>query len=79
MRSREALEGWMLTTFIGLQWYYRIYRMLVEEGLLKKYSPRDLLVHLNSIKKVLVNDQWHLAEINKTTEKILQKLDIHIT
>jgi len=79
MRNREALEGWLFTTFIGLQWYYRIYRLLSENGLLKKYSPRDLLMHLCSIKKVLVNDQWHTSEITRKTEKLLHTLGIHIT
>lgn len=79
MRSRDALEGWMFTTFIGLKWYYRIYRLLSERNLLKKYSPADLLMHLGSIKKVLVNNKWYTSEITRKTQNLLQKLEIHIT
>ncbi len=57
MRSEQAFEGWMFTMFIGLQWYYKIYKLLHEKGLLRKYSPRNILIHLTSIKKVLINDR----------------------
>lgn len=79
MRNQEALEGWMFITFIALQWYYRIYTLLSEKGLLSKYSPQDLLMHLAGIKRVKINDSWHTAEITSKTKHLLEKLDIHIT
>lgn len=79
MRNQTALEGWMFITFIALQWYYRIYKLLSEKQLLSNFSPLDLLMHLIEIKKVKINDSWHTAEITSKTQKLMEKLDIHIT
>ena len=79
MRNQTALEGWMFITFIALQLYYRIYKLLSEKQLLSKFSPRDLLMHLAEIKKVKINDSWHTAEITGKTQKLIDKLGIHIT
>ncbi|GAB4406285.1 MAG: transposase [Thermodesulfovibrionales bacterium] len=79
MRNQTSLEGWMFITFVALQWYYRIYRLLSDKQLLSKFSPQDLLMHLTEIKKVKINDSWHTAEITSKTQKLLEKLNIHIT
>ena len=79
MRNQTALEGWMFITFIALQWYYRIYKLLSEKQLLSKFSPQDLLMHLTEIKKVKINDSWHTSEITSKTQKLLEKLNIPIT
>ncbi len=79
MRNQTALEGWMFITFIALQWYYHIYKLLSEKQLLSKFSPRDLLMHLLEIKKVKINDSWHTAEITGRTQKLIEKLGLHIT
>jgi len=79
MRNQTALEGWMFITFIALQWYYRIYKLLSEKQLLSKFSPQDILLHLAEIKKVKINESWHTAEITGKTQKLIDKLNIHIT
>lgn len=79
MRSQSSLEGWMFITFLALQAYYRIYKLLKEKNLLSKYSPQDLLMHLSGIKKVKINDEWYTSEINSKTTKLLEKLDLNIT
>jgi transposase len=79
MRNQTALEGWMFITFIALQWYYRIYKLLSEKQLLSRFSPQDLLIHLAEIKKVKINDSWHTAEITNKTQKLIEKLNVHIT
>ncbi len=78
MRNQTALEVWMFITFIALQWYYRIYKLLSEKQLLSKCSPQDLLMHLAEIKKLKINDSWHTAEITSKTQKLIDKLGIHI-
>ncbi len=78
MRNQTALEGWMFITFIALQWYYRIYRLLSEKQLLSKFSRQDLLMHLAEIKKVKINDSWHTAEISRKIQIFLEKLNINI-
>ena len=79
MRNQTSLEGWMFITFIALQCYYSIYKLLSETQLLSKFSPRDILMYLGEIKKVKINEAWHTAEITKKTPKIMAKLNIPIT
>ncbi|MBF0555846.1 MAG: transposase, partial [Nitrospirae bacterium] len=79
MQDEKALEGWMFITFIALQWYYSLYRLLSNKNLLSKFSPHDLLTYLSEIKKVKINDTWYTAEITSKTQKIIDLLDIHIT
>jgi hypothetical protein len=79
MRDQTALEGWMFITFIALQWYYRIYKLLSEKLLLSKFSPQDLLIHLSEIRKVKINDSWHTAEITSKSRILLELLNVHIT
>ena len=47
--------------------------------MLKKYSPKDILMHLNTIKKVKINDVWKTAEIATKSKTILEKIQIPIT
>ncbi len=69
----------MLLTFIELQLYYRIYKSLLDNKLLSKYAPEDILIHLAEIKKIKINNKWITAEIHSKTAKLLQKLNITIT
>jgi transposase len=78
-RSNEALEGWLFINHIALIFYYRLYKRLMQHNLLKKYSPKDILMHLNTIKRVKINQKWVIAEIPTKSKTILEKLEIPIT
>jgi Transposase DDE domain len=78
-RSNEALEGWLFINHIALIFYYRLYKRLLQHNLLKKYSPKDILMHLNTIKRVKINQKWVFAEMPTKSKKILEKLEIPIT
>lgn len=78
-RSNEALEGWLFINHIALIFYYRLYKRLMQHDLLKKYSPKDILMHLNTIKRVKINQKWVIAEIPTKSKTILEKLEIPIT
>ena len=78
MQNDHALEGWMFINTIALQWYYKIYQLLVQKKLLSKYSIKDFLIHLSEIKQVKINGQWHLAEINSKTKNLIKKLELNI-
>ena len=78
MQNEAVLEGWMFINIIALQWYYKIYQLLLQKNLLSKYSVKDFLIHLCEIKKVNVNGQWHLAEINSKTKNLIKKLNLEI-
>jgi transposase len=79
MQNEQALEAWMFINYIALHWYYKVYQLLVANGLNKKYSPMDLILFLKEIRKVKVNNQWHNAEITTKTEELLNKIGVHIT
>jgi len=79
MRDDYQLEGWMFINFIALVFYYRIYRLLVDNKLLNNYSPHDVLIHLSRIYKLKIEDKWLTSEIPKKTRKIIEKLNIPIT
>lgn len=79
MRSDEAMEGWMLINFISLLFYYKIYRVLVEKKMIRKYSPKDVLMHLSRIYKLKINGRWVTSEIPKKSRDVIEKLEIPIT
>lgn len=79
MRSNEAMEGWLFINHVALIFYYRLYKRLIKFNLLKKYSPKDILMHLNSIKRIKVSQSWLMAEIPSKSRNILDKLQIPIT
>jgi transposase len=78
-RSNEAMEGWLFINHLALIFYYKLYKRLIQHKMLKKYSPKDILMHLNTIKKVKINDVWKTAEIATKSKTILEKIKIPIT
>ena len=74
MRSNEAMETWLFINHLALIFYYRLYKRLVEHNLIKKYSPKDIIMHLDTIKKVKINDNWLDAEVPSKSKNILQKI-----
>jgi transposase len=79
MQNEESLEGWMFFNHIALHWYYMILKILKDNKLNHKYSPMDFLMYLEEIRKVKINNTWHIAEITKKTQEVLKALKIHIT
>lgn len=76
MRSNEMLEAWLFINHLALIFYYRLYKRLIQHDMLKKYSPKDILTHLKTIKKVKINDNWFSAEIPSKSKAILTKAEI---
>ena len=79
MQNEQALETWMFINHITLHWYYKIFQLLADYNLTKKYAPMDFLMFLKETRKVKVNSKWYTAEITNKTEKLLRKLNVDIT
>jgi len=79
MQDKEALEGWMFINYLALHWYYRIYQLLVEHKLIRKYSVSDILLFLRRIFRAKINNEWAQVEITKKTQEIMEKLKLDIT
>ena len=78
MRDDYHLNGWLFVNFIAMIRYYRIYNLLVSQGMLKKYSPVDVLEHLSRVQMLSADGQWIMTEIPKKTGEIINKLEIPV-
>lgn len=78
LRGDREVEGWMFINFVSLLFYYRIYRELLEKGLLKGHTPKDLITHLMRVRKLKIGEKWLLSEIPKKTREIAKKLGIEM-
>lgn len=86
MQREESLNGWMFINHLSMLIIYRLYFMLKNTPLNKKqnlnhkYSIDDAIEHLKSIKKIQFASQDSvIAEINKATKTLLQKMNLSIT
>ena len=78
MRDDYQLQGWMFVNFIVLILHYRIYNILKEKDMLKRYSPEDVIEHLERISMLKIGDEWKISEIPKKSRDIIDELAIPI-
>lgn len=76
MQNEQTLQGWMFVNHLTLQWYQHLYIELKEKGLLKQISVNDYIQLLTDVKKIKINDKWHLNEFTNQTKKLIDKLKI---
>lgn len=79
MQSTEAVKGYFFITFIALYIHSVIQNLLIEKGIMKKYSVGDVLYNLSKIYKTRTSSGEILSEIPKQVRTLMEKLDIHIT
>ena len=79
MRGAIELETWMFINYLSLIFYYRIYHNLVKEEKIKKYSPQGVLLYMSLIKKILIDNEWKIAEIPKKSKEFIDLFGMHIT
>ena len=86
MQREKSLNGWMFINHLSMLVIYRLFEILKttplnkQDKLLHKYSLMDAVVHLKSVKKIkFAPDESVIAEINKSTKKLLEKMKISIT
>lgn len=86
MQREESLNGLMFINHISMQMIYKLYKILKitplnkKQMLSHKYSIADAIEHLKSIKKIKFNaSESVIAEINKPTKTLLEKMKISIT
>ena len=78
MRDDHQLQGWMFINFIALMMHYRIYATLKSRDMQRKYSPGDVLVHLERVNRLRIGDEWKTSEIPRKSGIIIDSLDIPI-
>ncbi len=78
MQNEQTLQGWMFINHLCLQWYQQFYIELKDKQIIKKISVNDYIQLLTSIKKVKINNQWHLNEFTNATNKLIKKLGLDL-
>jgi len=78
VRDDYQMQGWMFINFIALMLHYRIYNLLRKKGMLRHYSPRDVIEHLERICRLKIGDEWKFSEIPKKSRKMMEELELHI-
>ena len=76
MQGQAQMETWSFINFMALVMYYRIYKQLAAQKMLKNYTPKDIILFLQHIKKIYINGEWVQAELTKKTQKIINLLRI---
>ena len=71
-------KGWMFVNFIALMLHYRIYNILRKRDMLKHYSPKDVIEHLERISRLKIGDEWKYSEIPKKSMKMMEELELLI-
>lgn len=79
MRGGSEMESWLFINFMATVFYYPLYKIFTERRLLKKYTPKDILLHLSGIKALKINQNWEIAEIPKKTAELIAKIEKPIT
>ena len=73
----EVAKGWIFVTFVALIMRCRLSKMMVETGLVKKYSTPSLLLALGRIKQVELSDgSIMMTEVPKKQRLIFEALDM---
>ena len=57
---------------------YDLYRVLIQNDLLGKYSVKDILILLSQIRTLKIQDSRVKSEVTSKTATILKKLNINI-
>ena len=78
MRDDLHLQGWMFVNFIALIMHYRIYNMLKKMDILSRYSPEDIIKHLERVYMLKMGEEWKISEIPRKSRIIIEKLEIPI-
>lgn len=86
MQREGSLNGWMFINHLSMQAIYRLYQTLKttplnkKQALNHKYSINDTIEHLKAIGKIQFSPkEYVVAEINKSTKALLEKMKIPIT
>ena len=79
MRTDHSMECWMFINYLALTYYYKIYHLLLENEVLSKYSPQDVVLYLSKYRKVKISNKWIEVEIPKKTRNLIEKLHLPIT
>ena len=74
MRSHEGMECWLFVNHIALQMEYRLLNEMAALGLTSRYSFKDAIKYLSSIRANKIKDKWYVAAITGKTRKFCEDI-----
>lgn len=74
MRSHEGMECWLFINHIALQMEYRLLNEMAALGLTSRYSFKDAIKFLSSIRANRIKDKWYVAAVTGKTRKICEDI-----
>ena len=74
MRSHEGMECWLFINHLALQLEYRILNRIAASGLTSKYSFRDAVKFLTSIRANKIGNRWHVCTVTGKTRKFCEDI-----
>ena len=78
MLEDYQMQGWMFVNFFAFVLHYRIYNLLKKYDLLKRYSPEDVIEHLEHVNMLKIWDEWKLSKLPKKSRHTVESLEIPI-
>ena len=79
LQSQQSVESWAFINHISMMLVYRLFNLIKSAGLTASVSVQDLISHLKYIQRIKINNSWVTGEISGKTQKLLDKLNVHIT
>lgn len=76
MRTDQHLQGWCFINFISLYLYYSIYGILISNKLIKKFSPKDVILHFSKVHKIKLNGKEIVTEYPRTVKNLIEKMKL---
>lgn len=74
MRSHERMECWLFVNHIALQMEYRLLNDIASLGLTSKYSFKDAVKLLSSIRANKVGDKWYVSAVAGKTRRFCEDI-----
>jgi Transposase len=74
MRSHEGIECWLFINHLALQMEYRLLNKIAALGLTARYSFRDAVKFLSSIRANKIKDKWYVSAITGKTRKFCEDI-----
>ncbi|MDR3186557.1 MAG: transposase [Christensenellaceae bacterium] len=74
--SCPSQEGWAFIEFLALLLYHKLNRMLINSGLIKSVSVKELLYKASTITQCNENGVWKICNMTKPLADVFQSLGV---
>lgn len=74
MRSHDGMECWLFINHIAFQLGYRFLNEMAALGLTSRYSFKDAIKFLSSIRANRIKDKWYVAAVTGKTRKFCEDI-----